>query len=63
MYLKVNKFLIVLFFIILCIYLNFYFMLKFNKYYMMILILNVIFLGGFIYFFKNEVCKEIFDKW
>lgn len=63
MYLKVNKFLIVLFCIILCIYLNFYFMLKFNKYYMMILILNVIFLGGFIYFFKNEVCIEIFDKW
>lgn len=25
--------------------------------------MNVIFLGGFIYFFKNDVRKEILDKW
>lgn len=30
---------------------------------MMTSTLNVIFLGGFIYFFKNELRKEILDKW
>lgn len=63
MYLKVNKFSIVSFFTILCIHLNLYFMSKFNKYYLMTSTLNVIFLGGFIYIFKNEVRTEILDKW
>lgn len=63
MYLKVNKFPIVSFCTISCIHLNLYFMSKFNKYYMRTSTLNVIFLGGFIYFFKNEVRKEILDKW
>lgn len=58
MYLKVNKFPIVSFCTISCIHLNLYFMSKFNKYYMMTSTLNVIFLGGFIYFFKNRCVQK-----